>query len=74
MASYLTRLSDVKYSSTTIGLYFLVLYFGAKVIDLMSKGLSEQTIVFLLAILALISGFAFIFGKKEILKRANGLD
>ncbi len=72
--SYLTRLSDVRYSSTIFGAYLLLLYLGSKAVTLLLNVDSVNQWLLPVAGIAALTAVLLIIFRKRLLQLVNGID
>lgn len=71
--SYITRLSDINYSSTIYALFILVTYLGQKGFEMINLELTKRNLI-ILSIAVFCIGFLMILSRKRMLKLTNGIN
>lgn len=72
--SYITRLSDVQYSSTIYGFYIFGIGIATKGLNYFMDFYESSSHIIVFSIIAILIGFALLFFRKIILKMSGGLD
>ena len=74
--SYITRLSDVRYSSTIVGLFMFLPAFGYKISGLISEHLFSYSfhLFISISVISISIGLLLMFFRKKLLKMSGGLD
>lgn len=72
--SYITRLSDIRYSSTMIGAFMLITGVGGKVLGYFYDNLTSPKLITAFSIIAILIGLLLLFFRKKLLKMSGGLD
>ncbi len=71
--SYMTRLNNVRFASTVIGLYLLLVGIGGRLFSFMQTYYLDVNLL-VLAIIPVLIGLVFILGRKLMLQLSGGLD
>jgi POT family proton-dependent oligopeptide transporter len=72
--SYITRLSDVRFSSTMIGSFMFIIGMGSRMLSQYHGGSSSFSLLTTFATISIIIGLLLILFRKKILKMSGGLD
>ena len=75
--SYITRLSDVRYSSTIVGFFMFMPVIGNKIAGIVSEQMVSSgsfQILISISIISIIIGLLLFFFRKIILKMSGGID
>lgn len=71
--SYITRLNNVSFSSTIVGLYLLLIGLGSSLFSYINF-LYEDINLLILAIVPIVLGLVFILGRKLLLQLTGGME
>jgi len=71
--SYVTRLNNIRFASTVIGLYFLITGIGIKISSIFQETYEEMNLT-ILAVAPVLIGLVFILGRKLLLQLSGGMD
>ncbi|MFT4759935.1 MAG: POT family proton-dependent oligopeptide transporter [Paraglaciecola sp.] len=72
--SYVTRLSDVRYASTMVGLLIVIPSLVTKFIGFLETNFEVEAPVYSVSLIALIIGILFLVFRKQLKVEAGGLD
>ena len=72
--SYVTRLSDVRYSSTIYGFYILGIGIATSGLNFFMDFYESTNHIIVFSIIAILIGLGLLFFRKRILKMSGGLD
>ena len=72
--SYITRLSDTRYSSTIVGGFICLIGVGSHLLSFFSKNIYPSNWISIVSVFSILIGFALFFFRKKLLKMSGGLD